>query len=113
MLDIARVQKLHEAAIAAGLPGVLASGHKLHSFGDDKWSLLRTHTDHDDGKTYGNTVDSGLVAQAAVAWWLREWCIEHRGVDAFGDPEVRTDIEYLEWAEEIVANRKARPWAFR
>ena len=97
MLD--RVQKLHEAAIAAGLPRVLPEGYYIDQRG--LWHQ------------YGDGREDEVLAQAAVAWWLREWCIEHRGVDAFGDPEVRTDIEYLEWAEEIVANRKARPWAFR
>jgi hypothetical protein len=103
MLDIARVQKLHEAAIAAGLPGVLP---------DPKYELRKHFMVYYTSKYRCSPVPDEAT-QAAVAWWLREWCIEHRGVDAFGDPEVRTDIEYLEWAEEIVANRKARPWAFR
>ena len=104
MLDFARVQKLHEAAIVAGLPRVLPEGYYIDHWGSTPAGLWHQ---------YGDGREDEVLAQAAVAWWLREWCIEHRGVDAFGDPEVRTDIEYLEWAEEIVANRKARPWAFR
>jgi hypothetical protein len=111
MLD--RVQKLHEAAIAAGLPGVLADGYFLNpppkAYPSDGTTLRLGRPEE---KTDAYFVPHAAT-QAAVAWWLREWCIEHRGVDAFGDPEVRTDIEYLEWAEEIVANRKARPWVFR
>lgn len=95
MLDLARVQKLHEAAIAAGLPGVLADNYEVRN--GELWHR------------WGDQPEDDVLAQPAVAWWLREWCIEHRGVDAFGDPEVRADIEYLEWAEEIVANRKANP----
>jgi hypothetical protein len=106
-IDLGRVAKLHKAVVDAGLPALIPSGYKLHSFGDDKWSLLRTYIDHDDGKTYGNTVDNGDVAQAAVSWWLEEWCYN---LDEYHDETAillpPNAQHYLDWAEKIVANRK-------
>lgn len=101
MLDLARVAKLHEAAIAAGLPGVLADAHHIEKGGLGTIMLINSWGD-DVGPT---------VSQAACAWWVKDWCEKHDPDEAaIGTrfmPHIGTADYYLAWAEMIVAARKA------
>lgn len=93
MLDLARVAKLHDAAIAAGLPGVLPEGYTI-----DRLTIYSTPLVLYDDK---NTRIPNETAQAAVAWWLREWCkkLSYRMTETSGDED------YLAWVEEVVEYR--------
>ena len=89
MTDLARVQKLHEAAIAAGLPGVLPDRYGILSDIYGQRLIL--------GEWHDHMACPGGAAQAAVAWWLHDWFLR---VSNAG-PLDANDI--LRWAEGIVA----------
>lgn len=96
---LARVAKLHEAAIAAGLPGMLVGGYSIGSV----QGFFGIHLYRGTPSTQLREVPDE-AAQAACAWWIRSWCYIH-GNDVKASALISPGY-FIAWAEEIVAARK-------